>query len=238
MASIGNSRKDKAAAYEQRTLHSRNPLARLSHRARLLEAMAAVMQALPAEGTMLDFGCAQGQLLNRVHAARPRARLYGIDPLQQQAIRNYTHLRSIPECDGMSFDVITAFEVLEHLSEPGADAFFGLVRRCLSSGGFCVISVPNMLGPALLPKLLHGVLHGGSAREYTSREALAAAVLLRGPSRVPPGKSGTMRHKGYDWRKTRARIAHEFEVIAEKVTPLPWLWWGFNSQWFCTFRNR
>jgi len=112
------------------------------------------------------------------------------------------------------------------------------VSGYLKRGGVCIVSAPNMLGPALLPKLLHALVAGGSALDYRAAEALRAAALTRSPTRLPPNRAGTMRHKGYDWRRTRARIASDFEVISESFTPLPRLWWGFNSQWFCIFRPR
>jgi hypothetical protein len=223
--------------YERGTTHSRNPLARFSHRARQREAMALIRQYLPESGVLLDFGCAGGELLRQVRRKFCVAQLYGLDPFSSPG-QGYTHLRAPPECGRLSFDVITAFEVLEHLNQSATEEFFALVGKHIARGGTCIVSTPNMLGPALLPKLLHGLLTGGSALNYTAGEALRAALLAQSPPRLLPGRAATMRHKGYDWRQTRARIARGFDIISETFTPIDRLWWGFNSQWFCAFRPR
>ena len=173
--------------YERRTVLSRNPLARLSHRARVGEALALIEKHLPAGGVMLDFGCAHGELLVQVKGRVRSARLYGLDPLRDGV--GYTHLRSPAECDGLSFDLITAFEVLEHLDENGTDTFFRLASTHLNQRGLCIVSVPNMLGPALLPKLVHAALFSGSALHYSAPEVVRAALLLKSPIRLPPGQS-------------------------------------------------
>jgi 2-polyprenyl-3-methyl-5-hydroxy-6-metoxy-1,4-benzoquinol methylase len=229
--------KEPETAYARRTIFSHNPLARLSHRTRFAQAIAAICKHLPSDGSLLDFGCARGELLARVREQFPGARLYGLDPFQPDG-SGYVHLSDVAECCGLSFDAITAFEVLEHLGPEASETFFALVREHLASGGVCIVSVPNMLGPALMPKLLHAALTGGSALGYSVRSALGATLFLKSPPRLAPNRSGTMRHKGFDWRLTRARIAHEFDIVSETVTPFPRLWWGFNSQWFCTFRLR
>ena len=77
-----------------------------------------------------------------------------------------------------------------------------------------------MLGPALLPKLLHASLGGGSALNYAAGEALRAAFFAQSPPRLPPRRTGTMRHKGYDWRQTRARVARRFDIVSETFTPM------------------
>ena len=194
-----------------------------------------ISQHLPPNGTLLDFGCANGELLERLHTRLPDANLYGLDPYGSGG-SGYVHLRNSAECEGLTFDAITAFEVLEHLGDNATQDFFALVHARLAPHGICVVSAPNMLGPALFPKLLHARITGGSALGYSQREAVRAALLLKPPARLPPNRSGTLRHKGYDWRVTRSRIAQEFHIVSESTTPFPWLWWGFNSQWFCTFR--
>ncbi len=223
--------------YQRRTTHSRDPLARLSHRARTATALALVARHLPANGKLLDFGCAQGEFLREIRTARPDACLYGLDPFQPNA-GGYIHFRSTAECSGHCFDVISALEVLEHLSESATEEFFAVLNGNLASNGVAIISVPNMLGPALAPKLMHGAMASGSARHYSWREALSSVALLKSPRRPPPNRAGTMRHKGYDWRLTRARIESEFQIVSEILTPFPWLWWGLNSQWICVFRPR
>lgn len=223
--------------YERRTTHSRNPLARFSHRARQEKAARLIYRHLPRSGALLDFGCAHGELLRRVREACPDARLYGLDPFAQPG-DDYIHLRSPADCGGLTFDVIVAFEVLEHLSEGATADFLSVVRKHVARGGVCVVSAPIMVGPVLFAKLAHARLAGGSALHYSTRESLRAGLLLRNPPRLPPNRVGTLRHKGYDWRATRAMIGSEFQIAMETFTPFPWLWWGLNSQWFCVFRSR
>lgn len=223
--------------YEHRTTHSRNPLARLSHRARREEASRLICRYLPSSGAVLDFGCAQGELLRAAREKCPLTRLYGLDPFSPPG-DGYTHLQSPADCDGLSFDVIGAFEVLEHLNPVATIDFFSLVRRHLKPHGVCILSAPIMLGPVLAAKLVHARLAGGSALGYSADESLKAMFLLESPPRLPPNRTGTLRHKGYDWRASRTLIGAEFEITMETFTPLPWLWWGLNSQWFCVFRRR
>jgi len=220
--------------YERSTTHSRNPLAQLSHRARRKEAIRLIRCYLPDTGALLDFGCAGGELLRDVGRACPSARLYGLDPFSSPG-EGYRHIRSPADCDGLVFDVIAAFEVLEHVSEAATADFFSLVRKRLAPRGVCIVSAPIMLGPVLLAKLAHARLAGGSALHYSARESLQAAFMLRSPLRLPPNRAGTLRHKGFDWRASRALIESQFNIAVETFTPLPWLWWGFNSQWFCLF---
>jgi Methyltransferase domain len=224
-------------AYERRTTHSLNPLARFSHRARISRALTLISYYLPTNGALLDFGCAQGELLRRVRVVRPNDRLYGLDPFQLRG-EGYVRLSSLEECRRYSFDLITAFDVLEHLGEAATADFFDLIDGNLTPRGVALISVPNMLGPALVPKLLHGAFASGSAHHYSWREALDSVVLMNPPPRLPPNRAGTMRHKGYDWRVTRKRIEEEFQILSETFTPFSPLWWGINSQWFCVFRPK
>jgi len=223
--------------YQARTTHNRNPLARFSHRARMRHALSLIAKHLPPRGAILDFGCAGGELLAEVRSRFPDAQLYGLDPFAS-AGQAYELLRNPDDCAGMTFDIVAAFEVLEHLGPAATDAFFDLCRNNLQAGGICMVSVPNMLGPALLAKLLHGAIASGSALNYSWSDAARASLLLKSPERLPPGRAGTMRHKGFDWRLMRARIASEFEIVSEAFTPLPHVWWGFNSQWFCLFRPK
>jgi 2-polyprenyl-3-methyl-5-hydroxy-6-metoxy-1,4-benzoquinol methylase len=229
--------KEPVTDYELRTTHSRNRLVRFSHRARMRAALAYIDRYFPEDGAMLDFGCAQGQLLRKVAAHHPHAQLFGLDPFSAPG-EGYVHLRSFEECNDKCFGLIGAFEVLEHLDDAAMDGFFRFVHDQLSDDGVCVVSVPNMLGPALAPKLLHNRPSAGLAWNYSAREAWRAVLGLQNPTRLPPSKNGTMRHKGYDWRATRARIARDFDIVAERFTPFPFLWWGFNSQWLCVFRRR
>jgi hypothetical protein len=224
-------------AYQHRTIHSRNPLARFAHRARTAKALSLIRRHLPKDGAMLDFGCAGGELLRNVRTIFPATRLYGLDPFQQDG-EGYIHLRSPAQCEGLTFDLITGFEVLEHLGDSATESFFRLVSEQLAPAGVAIVSAPNMLGPALAMKLLHGAVSSGSAMNYSAREAIDAMLTLKSPPRLQPSRSGTMRHKGYDWRITRARIAREFDITWETFTPIAGMWWGFNSQWFCVFRPR
>ncbi len=109
-----------------------------------------VIEALtPNKGSLLDAGCGGGAF---VYAAQKRGwQASGID-LSETAIdhaRDFFQLNTDSVMQGSfeslvfenSFDVITAFHVLEHIHEPAS--FLKKVHRALKRKGLFVIAVPN-----------------------------------------------------------------------------------------------
>ena len=101
-------------------------------------------------GKLLDIGCAEGALLK--WAERRGYETYGVD-ISDFAINEISYrklsqtqlsvanINSLPFVDNY-FDIITCFDVLEHLEDP----VIGLweISRCLSRQGLLVMSTPNI----------------------------------------------------------------------------------------------
>lgn len=219
--------------YERATIKHPNPIVAASHRARLGLANRMISRFLPSGGSVLDFGAGEGALLQAFASERPDAELAAVEPYARIANPALTLFHSLDEVSG-KYDVITSFEVLEHLREPDADAFFAFCQRALRPGGTIIISVPIMLGPMILPKALNAVRTRASWR-YSWTEMLRAAILLQGPKERGVNGPG-YNHRGFDFREIRARVDKDFKVVEERLSPFPGLWWGLNSQWFCVFR--
>jgi 2-polyprenyl-3-methyl-5-hydroxy-6-metoxy-1,4-benzoquinol methylase len=97
-------------------------------------------------GQLLDVGCGSGEVLSA--ANRHGWSVQGVEPVAESAriakergldVRQATLDESgLPE---RSFDVVTAFHVLEHMSD--ATAFLSLIARWARPGGLVVVEVPN-----------------------------------------------------------------------------------------------
>jgi SAM-dependent methyltransferase len=135
----------------------------------------------PDAASMLELGCGTGFVLDGVHRARPQMRLVGSELFEEGLVHARRRLpdvelvqldaRQMPYRD--EFDVIGAFDVLEHIDDDQ-----GVLTGCVQAlrpGGTLVISVPQhpwMWSPA--DDYAHHV------RRYTRRELrrkLAAAGL-------------------------------------------------------------
>jgi 2-polyprenyl-3-methyl-5-hydroxy-6-metoxy-1,4-benzoquinol methylase len=95
---------------------------------------------------ILDVGCGRGYFLEE---ARKRGwEVYGtefsqtaVDLLQRKGIHAYHGPIGTKAFEGLSFDVITSFEVIEHINTPNED--LTAIHQKLRSGGLLYITTPN-----------------------------------------------------------------------------------------------
>lgn len=108
--------------------------------------MAAIERATGGTGRMLDVGCGTGEVL--AAAQRRGWDVTGVEPVKASAdiaAGRGLHVRcALLEDSGLpeqSYDVVSAFHVLEHMTE-GVE-FLRLIARWAAPGGHVVIEVPN-----------------------------------------------------------------------------------------------
>lgn len=96
------------------------------------------LHAPPPGARVLDFGCGDGKLLNRLQAWGWET--FGIEPSADVAFLRHTRLEAPPQ--DAAFDFVVLHHVLEHVTDPLA-----LLRRLAGTareGGVLFISVPRI----------------------------------------------------------------------------------------------
>ena len=168
-------------SYDQQTVDAPNHLARFSHRRRARRSLALTKHYLPVGGTVVDFGAANCRLLISLAADRQDANLIALEPYME-------HIRDkrIAYVDSLStlretVDVITAFETCEHLSDDDLRAFLTDANAALMESGTLILSVPIMIGTALLPKELNRITSFGGRSDYSLTELLGESARCRSP---------------------------------------------------------
>jgi len=214
------------------------------HRARL-DAIENVMRehALREGGSWADFGCSNGFVIEEIvrRGAVGFERIAGFDhsPELLEGARAKGIARATFEPYDLNegdpspretFDVVTCFEVLEHVGD---------YRRALahlaahvSPGGLLILTVPNEAGlPGLVKLVGRKVLRPDPYEDFFQHASVWRYVgsLVTGRSidgfRVP-GRSGYGPHLGFDYRALKRHIdvrylqPGDFEALAERRTLL------------------
>src|ERR1700735_3899768 len=150
---------DTVVSYEKQTVDSPNPLARFAHRTRIQKSLAIVDEYLPSHGKFADLGAGTGLLLSEFGKRRPDATLFGIEPFQTPYYPgNITYVPDLASLEFRSLNVISAFEVCEHMYEHEIRDFLAHCRKILVPDGKLIIWGPEMCGDVDDSQLSNGVL--------------------------------------------------------------------------------
>ena len=107
--------------------------------------------------TILDFGCGSGEILEVFYRNRYRPKQYlGLDIRAKTIAENNDKFKNLdfaefkqvdlcqPELDlGQTFDIITCFEVMEHIGHANADAFLDNIAYHCDENTRVYLSTPN-----------------------------------------------------------------------------------------------
>jgi 2-polyprenyl-3-methyl-5-hydroxy-6-metoxy-1,4-benzoquinol methylase len=220
-------------SYEEQTVKSGNPLARFAHRTRMTMAIGLVTQSCAKSGTVVDFGAGPGLFLHELGEARPDVTLVGHDPYMAPRFPEVEYAESLDTVEAQSVDVLTAFEVCEHLYSSELDALLDDAARILKPSGAFILSVPIMYGLAIAPKVSNWMIRSHSFKsEYSPAELLKAMVGI--PVSRPQNPRTT--HKGFDFRELRKIVSQRFVIDAVHLSPMPHTPWWLSSQYFMICR--
>jgi 2-polyprenyl-3-methyl-5-hydroxy-6-metoxy-1,4-benzoquinol methylase len=221
-------------SYEEQTVNASNPLARFAHRSRMALALHLASRACPAHASVLDFGAGPGLFLHTLGQARPDVHLIGYDPFVASGFPEIRYTDSFSRIDDASVDVLTAFEVCEHLYPQEIDRLLDDAARVMTPNAALIISVPIMYGLAVVPKVLNWMWR---QRKTTTEYSVAEIVRSTLGARVPRPDNPRGTHKGFDFRELRAIVEQRFTISHVRHSPFAWLPWWLSSQYFMICRK-
>lgn len=221
---------DRFVSYDQQTTQHPNPLIRSVHKGRVSRSLSLVERHVPTGGVCVDFGAGTGLLLHTLKHRRPDARLFGIEPYMPcsypQSAEYVAHLSDLPP---KSVDVISAFEVCEHLYPEELAGLAADAKSTLKPGGKLIVSVPIMYGVLIVPKVLNKIImYKSNNTGYDLPSTLKS--LLGTPIPRPADPKHT--HQGFDFRDLIQTLSRHFRIEQKHYHPFSALPWYVNSQIF------
>ena len=135
-----------------------------------------IRKMLKKESSLIDIGCGEGLFLQE--SKKHVNNVYGIEPTKayaayaKETMNLDVHQGTLEsfECPDNSFDMVTMFHVLEHLSSPSQA--LGKIYSWLKKNGHIVIEVPNIESPTAQHKGLNWELIYPEHRFYFSPSSL------------------------------------------------------------------
>lgn len=200
---------DHSATYKDRRLRNMPHRRRLEKILSILEA-----QAPPEGGTYADVGCSNGYITGLVCKRIRPARACGFDHEPSnlaQARKRYPHVHfelidlNRPNPPPGRFDLVTSFEVLEHVGDL-THALDNLVGMTKPATGLLMLTAPIEIGwRGTLKFLAKTLLFRYSLSELPPRRHLYASYLAsllagRRMSRFRDKRDGWGTHFGFDFR--------------------------------------
>ena len=157
----------------------------------------------PAGARVLDFGCGEGKLLDRLQACGWDT--YGIEPALEHAFPRHRRLEAVPQ--RATFDLIVLMQVLEHVANP-LQLLRHLAGAC-RAGGHLLVGVPRF-DTLPLHRDYRYVLNGRAHITAYTWACLRTLLARAGWEAVAPPPDEIGKGGG---RRTRSRL----RVLARRV---------------------
>jgi SAM-dependent methyltransferase len=182
---------------------------------------------LPPAGAnprILDLGCGAGDLLAALHSAG-YTDVHGVDASAEQVAIAARQFPAVEQADVFEylqregvgpFDVVTAYDLIEHLTRDEAILFLCLVHRSLSPGGTLILQMPNGDSPYAGAVVWSDLTHETTYTAISLRHLLEASGFSdltfqeRGPT--PLSAFGLARTVLWRLLRTGIRAAHYIET--------------------------
>jgi SAM-dependent methyltransferase len=189
---------------------------------------------------LLDYGCGDGFFLGEL-ARQPSfcgIKAVGYEPYMEprgdtRAVI-YKDWKNVEEelAHSGKLDVVTCFEVFEHLNVEQQKSALARIVSVLKPSGSIIISVPIECGPPVLVKnTIRWLKYGRSQPDiYNIRNIVRSFLKLPIPEcRVGPGY---LSHMGFYWTDLETLLAEGFVVERRSFSPFSFLGSLLNSQVF------
>lgn len=166
------------------------------YRRALREELAATIRSrLPPPADVLDVGCGGGEFLAAATEAGYRARGVDVSAAAVAICRGRGLDASVGDIpDGAAFDLVTFWDVLEHVPDPRA--FLRRAHAALRPGGWVLVKSPgpselSLAVAAALPRLAGAVLQAPAHVQFFRAATLTAILHAEGFTALEwPGRDG------------------------------------------------
>lgn len=156
-----------------------------------------------AGASLLDIGFGRGDFLDWALGQGLKTAGVEIIPelVERAAARGHDARAELAQFEAAAFDVVTAIDVLEHLTTDQLAGMLGEVRRLLAPQGVFVARFPNGQSPFSVPYQNGDLTHvrwltPGAVRQVAHTVGLTLAASYN-PRPTPPGLRGLKRRAGY-----------------------------------------
>lgn len=172
----------------------------------------------------LDLGCGAGHLLEVLTRAG-YSQVYGVDGSAEQvalARRRFPQVvlgdvfKFLSEPDLQPFDLITAFDLLEHFTRDEALLLLRLIRQKLKPGGSLILQMPNGNSPfadaVFASDLTHETLYTAVSLRHLLQACGFAHIDFQEHGPVPSGARGSIRWMAWRAIRTAVQAIHDVET--------------------------
>lgn len=193
--------------------------------------------------SVFDYGTGSGHFLRLLSEQRPDLMLVGFEPLDRMLVEAETETKGLPNVRitktlafGDQFDIVTCFEVLEHLTREKQQKVLEDCKMLVKPGGTIIISVPIETGVSgFVKNILRWLVGQPHTRNFS--DVIKSSLSLKLQRNEHEGYIYS--HIGFRYRDLENTIRSQNLTIIKRIfSPIKCLGPVANSQVFYELKSR